>query len=288
MNNKKNAYDSHNPILNSETKDKLPLEAGVLTLISVFAWRFLTVLLATIPILLFLAIAWLFSDYSLFISAIFLGFTSVVFFLLVVSIFRKEASSIDKFLKRLIDISISLLLLFFMSPLMIIVAVLIRIESKGPVFFSQQRLGRDGKLFGKVKYRTMHISNTQFVNAQDNEKFIKLSDGPRITRIGTFLRKTSLDELPQIYNVLRGEMSLVGPRPPLPYEVDRTGGKYLEIIKATPPGITGLWQISLVSDKTIDESIQLDEYYVKNWSLWLDIKILAKTFTSIFRSTGAY
>ena len=137
MNNKKSHYDFQSSRINSEYKDKLPLEIGVSTLISVFSWRFLTILLAAIPIVMILTIAWLLSDLSQFISAIFLGLSSITLALFVVSLFRKEASSFDKFLKRLIDISISSVLLIFLSPLMVIIAILIKLENKGPVFFLQ-------------------------------------------------------------------------------------------------------------------------------------------------------
>jgi len=181
------------------------------------------------------------------------------------------------------------------SPLLLIMVVLIKLDSPGPVFYRQQRLGSESKHFRCWKFRTMRAdaeslltdvlqSNTELRSEWERNQ--KLRRDPRITRIGRFLRKTSLDELPQLWNVLRGEMSLVGPRPIVDAEVSKYGNVY-ELYQRVTPGITGLWQTSGRSDTGYEERVAMDAYYVRNWSVWLDIVLLARTIGSVISSRGA-
>ena len=202
----------------------------------------------------------------------------------------------NRIMKRIFDTACALVGLILLSPLFAILAVLIRLDSSGKVFFGHSRVGREGKQFRCYKFRTM-VSNAQAVLedllASDPkaraewEREFKLKDDPRITRIGNFLRRTSLDELPQLFNVILGEMSLVGPRPIVADEVEKYGDKSRYFFKVTP-GITGLWQVSGRNDIDYDERVLLDEYYAKNWSLWLDIEILIRTFGAVLKREGAY
>jgi len=202
----------------------------------------------------------------------------------------------NRAIKRTFDIVLSLFGLVVLSPLFLILAVLIKINSRGPVFFGHTRLGKGGRIFTCYKFRTM-VENAQEVLEEvlvDNpeartqwRKDFKLKEDPRITKVGAFLRKTSLDELSQLWNVLKGEMSLVGPRPIVSDEVEKYGEKSRYFFKVTP-GITGLWQVSGRNDIDYDERVLLDEYYAKNWSLWLDIEIIIRTFGAILKSKGAY
>lgn len=193
--------------------------------------------------------------------------------------------------KRIIDVIICLLLLPLALPIMAACAVLIWITDPGPVLFTQLRTGQGGRRFRMYKFRTM-LTNAEELKekyAHLNELTwpdFKISNDPRVTRIGGFLRKTSLDELPQIFNVLKGDMSLVGPRPTSfdasTYQLWHT--ERLEVV----PGITGLWQISGRSDIDFDERLQLDIQYIEQRSIWLDLCILAKTVGVVFSSRGAY
>ncbi|RJQ18378.1 MAG: sugar transferase [Nitrospiraceae bacterium] len=195
--------------------------------------------------------------------------------------------------------SITGLIVFF--PIFIVLSILIRIDSPGPAIFKQKRIGKDGRPFIFYKFRTMtnnadetahrdyirKLLTEEDVKPENNgkEKIFKLVNDARITRIGCFLRKTSIDELPQLFNVLRGDMSLVGPRPPIPYEVElyeEWQVKRLSVI----PGMTGLWQVEGRNKLGYIDSIQLDLEYIKNWSLWLDIKILFKTISVVFLRKG--
>lgn len=181
-------------------------------------------------------------------------------------------------------------------PLLLVIALLIRLESGGPVFYRDVRMGRDGKPFFCVKFRTM-ANNAEALllrlleedpeAREEYRKYHKLRRDPRITRTGRLLRKTSLDELPQVWNVLRGEMSLVGPRPYLPRESDDIGELQDEILRVRP-GISGLWQVTGRSQTSFGERIQMDSYYVRNWSIWLDVVLLARTVTSVLFSRDAY
>ncbi|MBD2892828.1 sugar transferase [Actinomadura nitritigenes] len=195
-------------------------------------------------------------------------------------------------LKGLFDRTAALTGLLLLSPLMLVVAFLIKVTSAGPVMFKQVRVGRGGREFTVLKFRTMVQDAEARKNAlmEHNENdgvLFKIREDPRITKVGRWLRRYSLDELPQLFNVLRGDMSLVGPRPPLPEEVAQYGGDvYRRLV--VKPGLTGLWQVSGRSDLTWDESVRLDLRYVDNWSLALDLQIMWKTWSAVFRGSGAY
>ncbi|MBD3422056.1 MAG: exopolysaccharide biosynthesis polyprenyl glycosylphosphotransferase [Chitinivibrionales bacterium] len=206
------------------------------------------------------------------------------------------------FLKRVLDIGGSLTAIILFSPFFLIIPILIKLTSKGPVIFKQERVGRSGKLFKFMKFRSMYVNNdsskhrefvAQFIankiKAEDpGEKVtFKIKDDPRITRIGKILRATSLDEFPQFFNVLKGDMSLVGPRPPIPYEVDEYDVWHKRRVLEVKPGITGPWQIYGRSKTTFDTMVRMDINYIKNWSLWLDIKIIIKTPLVMLFDRGA-
>lgn len=195
-------------------------------------------------------------------------------------------------LKRLLDLTVSLLVLPIVILMYLVVALMIKLDSRGPVVFTQTRVGKNGRLFTSYKFRSMvldaeeRLAELQAKNEASGPVF-KMKNDPRVTKLGRFLRHTSLDELPQIINVLKGEMSLVGPRPPLPAEVakyTREQRKRLTI----KPGITGPWQVSGRSDISFDEWVRLDVYYIQNWSLLLDITILLKTIVVVLSRKGAY
>jgi len=194
--------------------------------------------------------------------------------------------------KRISDVSVSLAALLLISPLMILAAALIKLESRGPVFFSQKRVGKDGKVFNLYKFRSMvQGAEDQFekVVAQKGGNIIrfKAKDDPRITRIGKIIRKLSIDELPQLINVLVGDMSLVGPRPPVPIEVERYSAWHKKRLRVRP-GITGLWQVSGRSELPFEDMIRLDIYYIENWSLWMDFRIVLRTIPTVIFGSGAY
>ena len=207
--------------------------------------------------------------------------------------------------KRFVDIVGSVLLLILFSPFFLIIPLLIKLTSKGPILFKQKRIGQFGKKFTFLKFRSMHINNDDSIHRTYTEQLIKktadkknsntsediiykLRDDPRITPIGNFIRKSSLDELPQLINVLRGEMSLVGPRPPIPYEFSNYSPWHRYRLMKMKPGITGLWQVTGRSSTTFDEMVRLDLEYARMWSLWLDIKILAQTPWVVLTGKGAY
>ena len=199
-------------------------------------------------------------------------------------------------IKRFFDYTVSLMLLPILLFLIVIISLIIRMTSKGPAIFKQHRVGKDGRLFVCYKFRTMYIdAEERLKNILENDpeklsewkKYWKLRDDPRITGVGRFLRKTSLDELPQIFNVLKGEMSLVGPRPYLPQEKAFLK-EHWEAILSVPPGITGLWQVSGRSNTSYQYRLDIDAWYVRNWNLWLDVVILLKTVKVVFRREGAY
>jgi Undecaprenyl-phosphate galactose phosphotransferase WbaP len=197
--------------------------------------------------------------------------------------------------KRVLDVFGALAIGTLVSPLLLITAVLIKLDSPGPIFFRQMRPGLHGKYFECWKFRTMYadaeLALTKLLETTPHlrsewETHHKLRDDPRITRVGRFLRKTSLDELPQLWNVLRGEMSLVGPRPILIEEISKYGEVY-DLYKRMRPGMTGLWQVSGRSDTNHEERIVMAAHYVRNWSPWLDLVILARTLWSAIFGRGA-
>jgi exopolysaccharide biosynthesis polyprenyl glycosylphosphotransferase len=197
-----------------------------------------------------------------------------------------------RLIKSLFDLSLAAVLTVLLAPLFLVVAVVIKVDAGGPVFFRQVRVGRGGELFRIIKFRTMHVDAERRVEAMraDNEQtgvLFKIRKDPRVTRAGRVLRRCSIDELPQLFNVLLGHMSLVGPRPPLPGEVER----YPEDMRrrlVVKPGMTGLWQVSGRSDLSWEESIRLDLRYVENWSLTVDLVILLRTAAAVMRGAGAY
>ncbi|WP_231038471.1 undecaprenyl-phosphate galactose phosphotransferase WbaP [Pectinatus haikarae] len=202
----------------------------------------------------------------------------------------------NKVLKKIFDLTVGLLCLPLIILISIVIIVCIYMESPGPVIFTHRRVGKNGRMFPCYKFRTM-VMNAQEVLEKSLEKdpelqkkwelAFKLKNDPRITRVGKFLRKTSLDELPQIINVFLGQMSLVGPRPIITKEVERYG-EYIHDYYLVPPGITGLWQVSGRSDTTYAERVEMDTWYVRNWSVWIDIVLLYKTILAVFFQKGAY
>jgi exopolysaccharide biosynthesis polyprenyl glycosylphosphotransferase len=208
----------------------------------------------------------------------------------VVTFFRENLLG-QLLLKRLMDFAISLVALIVLSPLFLMVALLIKLTSAGPVLFSQERVGMNKRRFKMYKFRSMVVDaearkgELQAQNEMTGPVF-KIKKDPRITKIGAIIRKVSIDELPQLFNVLKGEMSLVGPRPPLWSEVDLydwTDRRRLSI----KPGITCLWQVSGRNNLTFEEWMKLDQEYIDNWSVWLDVKILLRTIPVVLFGYGA-
>lgn len=207
-------------------------------------------------------------------------------------------------IKRVMDIAGSGALLLVLSPLLAAIAAIIKLTSKGPVIYEQERLGQLGARFKCLKFRTMYTNNDPKIHQEYVQQFIagkegldksessekpvyKLTNDPRITSIGRLLRKASLDELPQFWNVLRGEMSLVGPRPPVPYEFEVYDVWHRRRVLEVKPGVTGLWQVSGRNRTLFDEMVRLDLRYCQSWSLWLDLKILFATPRAVFHGDGA-
>ena len=188
------------------------------------------------------------------------------------------------------DIFLSALIIVILMPLLLLIALLIRLEDKGPVFFKQERVGMNGRRFVCFKFRTMIVNAEQLLdelkdrNESDGPTF-KIENDPRITKIGRILRKTSLDELPQFYNVIKGEMSIVGPRPPLLREVKQYERSQLRRL-SMKPGITCIWQVSGRNSVSFKEWMRMDLEYIDNWSLWLDIKIMLKTVGVVLKANG--
>ena len=197
-----------------------------------------------------------------------------------------------KVIKRLFDIIVSFLGLLILSPLFLLLTILIKCDSKGPVFFIQKRVGRNGKKFGIFKFRTMRINAEELIASftpeqlKESKENFKLKNDPRITRVGKFLRNTSLDELPQLINIFIGNMSLVGPRPIVEEELEWYGEKK-NVLLSVRPGLTGWWATNGRSEVSYPERCDYELYYVYNCSLLLDIKILFKTFSAVFSRKGA-
>ena len=198
----------------------------------------------------------------------------------------------QRVVKRIMDIVGSLILIILLSPLFLIIALAVKLSSPGPVFFLQERIGRNGRKFKMIKFRSMYADAekrlAEFLDKNEaTGPIFKMKRDPRVTPVGRILRRFSLDELPQLFNVLVGQMSLVGPRPPLEREVKQYEKWQLRRIDVTP-GMTGLWQISGRSDLPFEKMVELDIYYIEHWSLWLDIKILLKTIPAVISGKGAY
>jgi exopolysaccharide biosynthesis polyprenyl glycosylphosphotransferase len=220
-----------------------------------------------------------------------------------VRLFREPLSDAERFLKRASDIIISAIALTLLSPIWLIIALSIKLSSRGAILFKQERVGMDGRIFLCYKFRTMKADADENIHReayrkniegvseanigdQENPVFGKVKDDPRVTTAGKLLRRSSLDELPQLLNVLIGDMSIVGPRPPIPYEVveyDLWHRKRLEM----KPGITGLWQVSGRNRLSFEEMVKIDMFYIENWSLWLDLKIILLTLPAMLRGDGA-
>ncbi|MCS6874144.1 MAG: sugar transferase [Pyrinomonadaceae bacterium] len=220
-----------------------------------------------------------------------------------VRLFCEPLSDAERFIKRSFDLLFSLFGIFFTSPVWLISAILIKLDSRGPVFFKQERVGMDGRIFLCYKFRTMQADADESLhrevyrkniaglldeaNAGNKNKpvFGKVKNDPRITRVGKILRRFSIDELPQLLNVLKGEMSVVGPRPPIPYEVESYRLWHRRRLDVKP-GITGLWQVSGRNRLSFEEMVKIDLYYIENWSLWLDLKIILLTLPTILKGDG--
>jgi exopolysaccharide biosynthesis polyprenyl glycosylphosphotransferase len=205
---------------------------------------------------------------------------------------RPELRGVRRLTKESFDRSAAVVGIFLLLPVLLLLGLAVGLTSRGGVFYRQERVGRDGQTFGMLKFRSMVAGADRLVpglatGSDGNGVLFKMRTDPRVTRIGKVLRRYSLDELPQLLNVVRGDMSLVGPRPPLPTEVERYGFDMHRrfLVK---PGITGLWQVSGRSDLSWDDSVRIDVRYVENWSLTFDFMILWKTVGAVFRGSGAY
>src|SRR5438067_5924424 len=218
---------------------------------------------------------------------------------------REEARRVARGIKRGIDLLGATMALIVLTPVLVAVAIAIKLTSPGPVLFRQKRIGRYGVPFTCLKFRSMHAANDAHIHKEYVTRFIagridpapsegngkavyKLTNDPRLTPVGAFLRKTSLDELPQFFNVLRGQMSLVGPRPPIPYELEAYDVRHRRRLVEVTPGITGLWQVNGRSRLRFDDMVRLDLRYATTWSVWLDIKILLRTPYAVFSGDGAH
>jgi len=218
---------------------------------------------------------------------------------------RNNAKKFFSDIKRMMDIVGSVIALILSAPVFLAVAMAVKMSSSGPVFFQQQRVGQYGKLFTFLKFRSMYVDNDpdvhkdyvkrlivgkgqQQTSNRSGGGFYKLTNDDRVTRVGAFLRRTSLDEVPQFINVLKGDMSLVGPRPPIPYEVEHYDLWHRRRLLEAKPGISGLWQVNGRSRVAFDEMVRLDLRYAKTWSPWLDIKILLRTPLAVLLGEGAY
>jgi len=215
-----------------------------------------------------------------------------------------DSRKVAKFLKRAMDILGSSMALLLLSPLYLFITLMVKLTSEGPVFFKQERLGKFGRPFECLKFRTMYANNNPKIHrefmkgvikgsynggaSKTSAPVFKMTNDPRITHIGKFLRRASLDELPQFINVLKGEMSLVGPRPPLAYEYEEYDFWHRRRVLEVKPGLTGLWQVSGRSRVRFDDMVRLDLQYARGWSLWLDVRILARTPRAVFLGDGAF
>jgi lipopolysaccharide/colanic/teichoic acid biosynthesis glycosyltransferase len=214
---------------------------------------------------------------------------------------RIESNKVARVIKRCIDVAGSFIGILLFSPFFIIVPIIIKFSSKGPVFFTQKRVGQGGRLFTFLKFRSMRVQKDcsvhkefikQFIQRSDSiskyggQKIFKMKNDPRVTRIGKFIRKTSIDELPQLFNVLVGDMSLVGPRPAIPYEVEEYDTWHKRRVLEVKPGITGYWQVKGRSKTSFEVMVRMDLQYIKQWSLFWDIKLICQTPFALFK--GAY
>jgi len=209
----------------------------------------------------------------------------------VIAIHRRDDKALACLLKRVVDTVLSLLLLIFLAPLFLVIGIAIKLTSPGPAFYVSDRIGKKGRVFRLWKFRTMKVGADRLKAslASSNERdgiLFKIKNDPRVTPLGRILRKFSLDELPQLFNVLWGDMSLVGPRPPLATEVARYELKHYRRLEVLP-GLTGLWQVRARHDPSFDQYVALDLAYVENWNFWMDLKILVRTAEVVLRGTGS-
>jgi lipopolysaccharide/colanic/teichoic acid biosynthesis glycosyltransferase len=217
----------------------------------------------------------------------------------------KEKKKLSLLTKRVMDLVGASVAVIILSPAFLLLAVIIKLTSKGPIFFRQERVGQFGSRFVFIKFRSMYVSTDAAIHKEYVRKFIvgkansaaqegsktgvyKITNDPRVTWIGRLLRRTSLDEIPQFWNVLKGEMSLVGPRPPIPYEIEAYDIWHRRRLLESKPGITGLWQVHGRSKTTFDEMVRLDLQYSRMWTPMLDVKILLQTPRAVFSGDGAY
>ena len=204
---------------------------------------------------------------------------------------RGHVPEVGLILKRILDITVATFALVALSPVLLAIAIAVRLDSPGPILYSSERIGKKARVFRCIKFRTMvrdadrRRAEVMHMNERQGILF-KMSNDPRITNVGSFLRKYSLDELPQFFNVLVGDMSVVGPRPPIASEVRQYNLSHLRRLDVTP-GITGLWQVQARQDPSFDSYISLDVAYIENWSVWLDIKIILRTIGVVFAGTGS-
>lgn len=210
-----------------------------------------------------------------------------------VKVNRIRLTGLDQVMKVILDYSIALVALLFVIPLSVVLAILIKIDSKGPVFHRRRVMGVNGRSFDAFKFRTMHVDGDAILDAhpelkEELAREHKLKNDPRVTRLGRILRKISFDELPQVFNVLRGEMSIVGPRMISPEEMEKYQQLGMNLL-TVKPGITGLWQVSGRSDVSYEQRVRMDMYYIRNWSIWLDLQIILRTIPAVLISRrGAY
>lgn len=215
---------------------------------------------------------------------------------------KKSAKKVSVIFKRVLDITGSIFGISLFLPVLLIISLIIKLTSKGPVFFRQKRVGYSGKEFTLLKFRSMHINNDNTIHKEFTKNFIngnnhynreskdgiyKIKDDPRITKVGKFIRKTSLDELPQLFNVLKGDMSLVGPRPALSYEVEEYDTWHKRRVLEVKPGITGIWQVKGRSKTTFDEMVRMDIQYINKWSILWDVMLILRTPFAVFRTKGS-
>ena len=204
---------------------------------------------------------------------------------------RGHVPEVALIFKRLLDLAIAIFALIVLSPVLLAIAIAVKLDSSGPIFYASERIGKKARVFKCLKFRTMvrdaDRRRAEIMHMNEREGILfKMSNDPRITKVGAFLRKYSLDELPQFFNVISGDMSVVGPRPPIASEVQQYNLSHLRRLDVTP-GITGLWQVQARQDPSFDSYISLDVAYIENWSVWLDIKIILRTVGVVFSGTGS-
>jgi exopolysaccharide biosynthesis polyprenyl glycosylphosphotransferase len=209
-----------------------------------------------------------------------------------VTINKARLTGLDEVLKSLLDYCVTLPGLIVLSPFLLLIALIVKLDSPGPVIHRRRVMGMNGKTFDAFKFRSMHVNGDQILDAHPELKAElelnqKIKNDPRITRVGRLIRKASIDELPQLFNVLRGEMSLVGPRMISPEEVVKYSQWDINLLTVRP-GITGLWQVSGRSDVSYEERVQMDMYYIRNWTIWLDFQLLIQTIPAVLIKRGAY